>query len=82
MDKKVEVVKGAKGVSLGKKVLVGSALALVAGASFAQTSGGIDVSAATDGLTQAGTAIGDIGKAMLAAVAGGVAIKWVIAYLI
>jgi len=78
----MEKQQQSKGVSFGKKLLVGSALALAAGASFAQTTGGVDVSAATDGLTQVKTAVGEIGPLMLGAVAAGIVFKWVIAFLI
>lgn len=74
-------VAGRRRVSLGKKLLTGSALALVAGASFAQSSG-VDVSAATDGLQQVATAVGQIGPLMVTAVAAGIVFKWVIAFLI
>lgn len=67
-------------VSKAKKILTGTALAMVAGASFAQT--GVDVSAATGGLTQVGTAIGEIGPLMLSAVGAGIVFKWVLAFLI
>ncbi|WP_372163658.1 major capsid protein [Xanthomonas axonopodis pv. cyamopsidis] len=69
-------------VSLGKKLLTGSALALAAGASMAQATGGVDVSAATGGLTQVATAVGEIGPLMVSAVAAGIVFKWVIAFLI
>jgi len=78
----MEKQQQSKGVSFGKKLLVGSALALAAGVSFAQTTGGVDVSAATDGLTQVKTAVGEIGPLMLGAVAAGIVFKWVIAFLI
>lgn len=67
-------------VSMAKRVAVGSALAVVAGASMAQTA--VDVSAATDGLTQVATAVGEIGPLMVSAVAAGIVFKWVIAFLI
>ncbi|WDL16002.1 major capsid protein [Xanthomonas campestris] len=69
-------------ISLGKKLLTGSALALAAGASMAQAAGGVDVSAATGGLTQVATAVGEIGPLMVSAVAAGIVFKWVIAFLI
>jgi len=66
-------------VSGAKKFLVGSALAMVAGTSFAQ---GVDVSAATDGFTQVATAVTTIGPLMLSAVGAGIVFKWVLAFLI
>ena len=75
-----ETVSARKGVSLVKRFAVGSALALVAGASFAQST--VDVSAATGGLQAVADAVGDIGPLMVTAVASGIVFKWVIAYLI
>ncbi|CAD0335847.1 major capsid protein [Xanthomonas hortorum] len=69
-------------VSLAKKLLTGSALALAAGASMAQAAGGVDVSAATGGLQQVATSVGEIGPLMITAVASGIVFKWVIAFLI
>jgi|GEM_PF-4417355 len=66
-------------VSRGQKFMVGSALAVVAGASFAQ---GADISAASDGLTQVATAVGTLGGLMLSAVGAGIVFKWVLAFLI
>ena len=57
-------------------------LALAAGSSFAQATGGVDVSAATNGLQAVADAVQDIGPLMVTAVAGGIVFKWVIAYLI
>lgn len=71
-----------KGVSFVQKMAIGSALALAAGSSFAQATGGVDVSAATSGLQAVADAVQDIGPLMVTAVAGGIVFKWVIAYLI
>lgn len=68
-------------VSMVKRIAVGSALALAAGASMAQ-SASVDVSAATSGLQQVATAVGEIGPLMVSAVAAGIVFKWVIAFLI
>lgn len=76
-----EVAGARKPVSFGQKLAVGSALAVVAGSSFAQ-SAGVDVSAATNGLQQVADAVADIGPLMVGAVAAGIVFKWVIAFLI
>lgn len=57
---------------------VGMSLAPLA--AFAQT--GPDVSAATAGFAAAGTAIGTIGAAMVAAAAAGIVYRWVTAFLV
>ena len=67
-------------VSKGKRVLIGSALALAAGAALAQS--GPDVSAATNGLTAVKSAVEEIGPLMLSAVGAGIVFKWVLAFLI
>ena len=50
-------------------------------AAFAQSSGA-DVSAATDALASAGTAIAAIGVAMVAAASAGIVYRWVTAFLV
>ncbi|WP_066095772.1 major capsid protein [Xanthomonas massiliensis] len=69
-------------VSLGKKILVGSGMAMAAGLACAQSAGSVDVSAATSGLQQVATAVGEVGPLMVSAVAAGIVFKWVIAFLI
>lgn len=76
----VKKVVGGSRVSMVKRVAVGSVLAIVAGASMAQS--GVDVSAATDGLNAVVTAVESIGPLMVGAVAAGIVFKWVIAFLI
>lgn len=61
-------------------VLLGS-VALV-GPAMAGGGGGPDVSAATGGLTQVVTAVGEIGPLMLSAVGAGIVFKWVLAFII
>lgn len=73
-------VAAASRVSKGKRVLIGSALALAAGAALAQS--GPDVSAATNGLTAVKSAVEEIGPLMLSAVGAGIVFKWVLAFLI
>lgn len=53
--------------------------ALVSNSAFAQTA--LDVSDATDALAQVGVAVAAIGVAMVAAIAAGIAYRWVVAYL-
>lgn len=53
--------------------------ALVSNSAFAQTA--IDVSEATDAMAQVGVAVAAIGVAMVAAIAAGIAYRWVVAYL-
>lgn len=53
--------------------------ALVSNSAFAQTA--IDVSDATDAMAQVGVAVAAIGVAMVAAIAAGIAYRWVVAYL-
>ncbi|TAA08849.1 major capsid protein [Pseudoxanthomonas winnipegensis] len=65
----------------GTRGLVGTALMVVAAASFAQSTG-VDVSAATGSLAQVKTAVGEIGPNMLAAVGAGIVFKWVLAFII
>ena len=64
-------------VVLASTALMGSAM--VVSPAFAQTA--IDVSAATDGLEQVGVAVAAIGLAMIAAIAAGIAYRWIVAYL-
>ena len=71
--------KQSKG-GLGKKLLFGAALALVAGAASAQTA--VDVSDATDAFTGVATAVNSIGPLMLAAAGAGIVYKWVTAFLL
>lgn len=63
-------------VVLASTALMGSAM--VVSPAFAQA---IDVSAATDGLEQVGVAVAAIGLAMIAAIAAGIAYRWIVAYL-
>ena len=73
-------VATARRVSKAKQFMVGSALAMVAGVSMAQT--GPDVSAATEGLGAVKTAVEQVGPLMLSAVGAGIVFKWVLAFLI
>lgn len=61
-----------------KAAVVGSVL--VAGTVMAQT--GPDVSSATTALSEAATAIGLIGAAMVTAAAAGIVYRWVTAFLV
>lgn len=54
--------------------------ALVSNSAFAQAAA-IDVSDATDAMAQVGVAVAAIGVAMVAAIAAGIAYRWVVAYL-
>lgn len=64
------------------KVLAGAALAstaLVSTSAFAQDS--IDVTVATEALGQVSTAVALIGVAMISAIAGGIAYRWIVAFM-
>lgn len=68
--------------SLRSKFVAGTALvstALVASPAFAQSA--IDVSDATGALAEVGTAVALIGVAMVAAIAAGIAYRWIVAFL-
>lgn len=68
--------------SLRSKLFAGSAVlstALVATPAFAQSA--IDVSSVTDGFADVGVAVAAIGVAMIAAIAAGIAYRWIVAYL-
>lgn len=82
MQQSTTIAPATSRVSKGKKILTGTALALAAGASFAQSTGGVDVSAATSSLESVATAVGEVGPLMLAAVGAGIVFKWVLAFLI
>lgn len=53
---------------------------MLAGSAMAQETP-IDVTAATGALEQVGVAVAAIGVAMVAAIAAGIAYRWVVAYL-
>jgi len=74
-------VAAASRVSNGKRFLIGSALALAAGAALAQSTGP-DVSVATGAFQATKAAVEEIGPLMLGAVGAGIVFKWVIAFLI
>ena len=59
-------------------LMVGTALAVVAGSASAQA----DITEATTGLTAVGTSVESLGQLMLGAVGAGIVYKWVVAYLI
>lgn len=70
--------------SLRSKLFAGSAVlstALVAAPAFAQSASAIDVSSVTDGFADVGVAVAAIGVAMIAAIAAGIAYRWIVAYL-
>lgn len=62
------------------KIGVGVGAALASGMALAQT--GPDVSGATAAFTQAGTAIGTVGAAMVVAASAGIVYRWVTAFLV
>lgn len=70
--------------SLRSKLFAGSAVlstALVATPAFAQSATAIDVSSVIDGFSDVGVAVAAIGVAMIAAIAAGIAYRWIVAYL-
>ena len=64
---------------LAKKLIVGSVLMVVAGASMATPP---DLTAATTAFADVGTSYGTIGQAMVGAVVGGIVYKWITAFFI
>jgi hypothetical protein len=63
------------------KIGLGVGTALASAAAMA-SGGGPDISGATASFTQAGTAIGTVGAAMVAAAGAGIVYRWVTAFLV
>lgn len=66
--------------SVRSRLLATSALAFSPVLAFAQAAP-VDVSDATDQLAAVGTAVVAIGVAMVAAIAAGIAYRWIVAFL-
>lgn len=68
-------------MNLFQKIGLGAALTSTAFVASASP-GGIDITAATSALSNAGTAVAAVGVAMVAAAAAGIAYRWVTAFLV
>ena len=60
----------------------GSGVAMLPGLALAQSGGGVDVSEITTAFSDATSAVGSIAAVMLGVVAAGIAVKWVLGFII